>query len=72
MKPPAPSIFRLMIFRTGRTGIRYANARYYDYYYYRDKGWFESDYYYETSLGPVKKLSGNFFDFLGRQIGKRI
>lgn len=39
-------------------------------YYYRDKGWFESDYYYKTALGPIKKLSGHFFDFLGRRVIK--
>jgi multimeric flavodoxin WrbA len=70
--PPAPSLFRLMIFRTGRTGFQHAKVKYFDYYYYRDKGWFESDYYYETGLGPVKKLLGRFFDLLGRLIAKNI
>lgn len=74
MRPtlPVPSTFRLMIFRTGRMGLRHANVKYYDYDYYKDKGWFESDYYYETSLGPIKKLLGCFFDLLGKQVGKHI
>jgi NAD(P)H-dependent FMN reductase len=66
-KPPVPSLFRLMLFRFGRMGVQHSNVRNYDYYYYKDKGWFESDYYYETSLGPIKKLFGYLFDFLGRQ-----
>lgn len=70
--PKAPSLFRLMMFRTGRRGIQNARVRYFDYYYYRDKGWFESDYYYETHLGPIKKLLGYIFDFLGYQVAKHI
>ena len=62
--PPVPSLFRLMLFRMGRRAVQHANVRNYDYYYYKDKGWFEADYYYETSLGPIKKLFGYFFDFI--------
>lgn len=71
-KPPVPSIFRLMLFRTGRSGFQHAKVKYYDYYYFKEKGWLESDYYYETSLGPIKKLMGYFFDILGRQVAKRM
>ena len=70
--PSKPSFFRLMLFRTGRSGLKSASVRYYDYFYFKDKGWFESDYYYKTKLGPVKKLAGRFFDFLGCVIGKKI
>jgi NAD(P)H-dependent FMN reductase len=70
--PPVPSFFRLMLFRTGRSGQRYAAVRYYDYYYFRDKGWFESDYYYETKLGPIKRAAGALFDLMGRLIAKQI
>jgi len=97
---PVPSLFRLMIFRMGRSGIQYADmkcqsddmkcrpvgmrcqsddvkyrdagAKYYDYCYFKEKGWFESNYYYEVSLGPIKKLFGRFFDFLGRQAARHI
>lgn len=72
LKPAVPTFFRLMLFRMSRTGIQSASERYYDYFYYKDKGWFESDFYYETNLGPIKKLAGHFFDFIGRQIGKRM
>jgi hypothetical protein len=33
-----------------------------DYAYYRDKGWFESDYFYPTRLGVLKKAAGRWFD----------
>lgn len=68
--PKVPSFFRLMIFRMTRTSIQYIDTSYFDHYYFNDKGWFESDYYHETALGPIKKLAGCFFDFLARQIAK--
>lgn len=68
---PAPSLFRLMMFRITRTGIRnLEDKQLRDYTYFQEKGWFESDYYYDTSLGPIKKTAGRFFDFLGHQIAK--
>jgi multimeric flavodoxin WrbA len=70
--PSVPSFFRLMIFRMTRTSLQSIDVRYRDYYYYQDKGWFESDYYSETSLGLIKKCAGHFFDFLGRQLAKYI
>lgn len=66
---PPPSLFRLMLFRMSRTNIRLIlDPTYRDYNHYREQGWFESDYYYDTSLGPVRKLAGYLFDFLGRQM----
>jgi hypothetical protein len=66
MKPafPAPSYLQLMAFRMGRTSIRQmlgGGSR--DYTHYRDKGWFESDYYYPTRLGPFKKAVGTALDW---------
>ena len=65
MKPayPVPSLVRLMVFRMGRTSMRLEldeTSR--DYTYYREKGWFESDYYYPTRLGPLKKVAGRLFE----------
>lgn len=72
-KQPAPSLFRLMLFRMTRTSLKYFEEMgLKDYYYYKEKGWFKSDYYYNTSLGMVKKAAGNIFDFLGRQFAKNI
>lgn len=62
---PAPKLLKLWGFRMGRTHIKLmlddSNR---DYTYYRDKGWFESEYYYPTRLGPVKKAAGRFFDVM--------
>jgi multimeric flavodoxin WrbA len=65
MKPayPVPTLLRLWGFRMGRTSIRLTlDDRNRDYTYYRDKGWFQSDYYYPTPLGVLKRAAGSFFD----------
>jgi len=73
MKPayPAPTLFKLMAFRMGRTSMRLeldeSNC---DYRYYQDRGWFASDYYYPVRLGVVKKLVGSLFDALQTRMTK--
>ena len=60
---PAPSLFMLVAFRMGRTSMRQMlddSSR--DYQYYAEKGWFESDYYYPTHLGPLKRIVGSLVD----------
>lgn len=69
-KKSVPSLFRLMTFRMTRSGLQACSDKYYDYYYYRDKGWFNTGYYYETTLSPVKKLFGYLFDMLGYRMFK--
>ena len=69
---PAPSLFQLMVFRMGRTSIRKllgdSNR---DFTYYRDHGWFDSDYYYPTRLGPLMRAAGAGFDWMaGRMFRK--
>lgn len=64
--PPSPSLSRLMIFRMHRTTIMSIDQELKDYQYFKEMGWFESDYYYDTELGPIKKMVGKFFDLLGR------
>jgi multimeric flavodoxin WrbA len=60
---PVPSLFRLMLFRIGRTMVnRKADPASLDYRYFADKGWFESDYYYPTRLGALKRIAGHFMD----------
>jgi len=62
---PTPTIFKLLIFRMSRTSIRLLlDENWIDYRYYFQKGWFDSDYFYQTRLGPLKKLLGKSFDFL--------
>jgi len=70
---PWPGWFYFMAFRSGRTKMQLElDERSFDYRYYRDKGWFESDYYYPVHLGPVKKLAGKFIDsFQTRRTKKR-
>ena len=67
---PAPSLFRLMIFRIARNRLQHMGEAYFDYLYYQEKGWFTSDYYYETALGPFKKCAGRLFDLMGRWIAR--
>jgi len=69
---PRPSFFRLMMFRISRTTMKaMLNDEYCDYRHYKEKGWFESDYYYSISLGPVKKLEGRIFDFMGSLMSRQ-
>ena len=63
---PSPSLLKLMIFRITRKNIQAIGEKYKDYRYFKEKGWFKSEYYYDTSLGFLKKMAGAFFDFLGR------
>lgn len=66
---PTPSLLRLMMFRMSRSAIKkMLDERYKDYRYYKENGWFESDYYHQVSLGPAKKLVGFLSDFMGRQM----
>jgi multimeric flavodoxin WrbA len=71
---PVPSLFELMVFRMSRTGFYVSlDESWKDYRYYRQKGWFETDYYYPVKLNPIKKLAGFLFDQLSSLIfkGKR-
>jgi multimeric flavodoxin WrbA len=76
LKPayPAPSLFMLMGFRMSRTSMRLElDERSYDYRYYKDKGWFESDYFYPVRLGPLKQAAGNLLDSIQtRRTKKRL
>lgn len=74
MRPvlPPPSFFRLMMFRMSRISMKaMLNDEYCDYRHYKEKGWFESDYYYDVSLSPIKKLAGRIFDFMGRLMSRQ-
>ncbi|MBN1421515.1 MAG: flavodoxin family protein [Planctomycetes bacterium] len=60
---PVPTLFKLMGFRMGRTSMRLElDETNRDYTYYQEKGWFESDYFYPTRLGVLKKAAGRLFD----------
>jgi hypothetical protein len=62
---PVPTLLNLMAFRVARTSMKLLlDDSYRDYTYFTDKGWFESDYFYPTHLGPLKKAAGSLFDSL--------
>jgi hypothetical protein len=46
------------------------NVKYKDYRYYKEKGWFESDYFYSIKLSQIKKLTGKIFDKLGTKMAR--
>ncbi len=69
---PAPSLLKLMIFRMSRTGMNLLlNDTFRDYNYFKEKGWFESDYYYDTSLNLFKKMTGRLFDSMAAKSAKK-
>jgi multimeric flavodoxin WrbA len=66
---PAPSMLWLMAFRMGRTSMfQLLDDSSRDFRYYAEKGWFESDYYYPTRLGILKKAAGKLFDKMAPMI----
>ena len=71
---PVPSLLKLVAFRMGRTGMRLElDDSSFDYRYYRDKGWFDSDYFYPTRLGPLKRAAGGLAESIqARRTRKRI
>ncbi len=75
MKPPypVPPLLKLWGFRMGRTSIRLMlDDTKCDYRYYKERGWFDADYYYPTHLGPVKRMAGHFFDSMAtKRVTKR-
>ena len=69
---PVPSLPKLMLFRMYRTSIKLIlNDTYRDYRYFREKGWFESEYFYQTSLSNGKKMLGRIFDLFAVKLSKK-
>lgn len=69
---PTPSLLKLMLFRMARSSIKTSlDEEYKDYNYYKEQGWFETNYYYPVQLNPLKKIMGQLFDKLGVYIAKR-
>ncbi len=69
---PVPTLLKLMVFRMARTSIGIMlDDNSLDYRYYKENGWFESDYYYPTNLGALKKAAGSFFDSIERSRARR-
>jgi len=73
LKPAHPvlTLFKLMMFRMARSSIRVnLNDSSRDYSYFREKGWFDSDYYYPVRLGMMKRLAGKLFDSIATRAYK--
>ena len=69
---PWPGWFYFTAFRSGRTKMQLElDETSFDYRYYRDKGWFESDYFYPARLGPLKKSAGRLIDSFQKRQTKR-
>jgi len=67
----SPNLFRLMIFRISRSNIKnMLDEEYMDFRFYKEAGWFNSDYYYPVELNFLKKASGKFFDLIGFLMAK--
>jgi multimeric flavodoxin WrbA len=71
---PNPTLFKLMMFRMARTSVKLLlDESWRDYTYYKNNGWFGSNYYYPAKLNPIKQLACNFFDFMFTRIyGKKV
>jgi hypothetical protein len=68
---PEPTMRELFVFRMARTSIKMEQADDRpDPAYYRDHGWFDSDYYYPTKLGPLKRAAGIAFDGIAARSSK--
>ena len=66
---PRPSLIKLMLYRMSRTSIKkMLDENYRDYSYFKEKGWFESDYYYPVNLSLFKRTMGRLFDFAARNM----
>jgi multimeric flavodoxin WrbA len=61
---PSPSLKRMFFFRLTRSAHKYSKDRKRDYEYFRQKGWFEADYFYDASIGLHKRLIGGLIDRL--------
>jgi hypothetical protein len=60
-----------MLFRLSRTSMRLElDERARDYRYYAEQGWFASDYYYPTRLGPLSKGAGRLCDWAAARMAK--
>jgi multimeric flavodoxin WrbA len=69
---PWPGWLYYTAFHSGRTKMQLElDASSFDYCYYRDKGWFESDYFYPARLGPLKKAAGRLIDSFQKEQTKR-
>lgn len=72
-EPHVPGLLEVVLFRMGRNAVRIElDDTEADYRYYAKRGWFHSDYFYPTRLGPVKRSVGSLADmYFKRSIASR-
>lgn len=61
-KYPSPSIKRMLFFRLTRSAHKYSNDHKRDYHYFKENGFFTSNYYYQTKIGLHKRILGSLID----------
>ena len=69
---PVPALFKVCAFRAARTSMRVMldeTSR--DFTYYREKGWFEADYFYPVRLNMFKKAAGSLVDYITSRSAKK-
>jgi multimeric flavodoxin WrbA len=71
--PHVPGMLEVVLFRMGRNAVRIElTERDADYTYYAQRGWFDSEYFYPTSLGFVKRSVGRLADaYFARSIASK-
>lgn len=70
---PVPSLFKILIFRMSRSNMKMMlKDDFKDFRYFKEKGWFESDYYYPVQLNPIKKMVGKIFDMMASRLLQRM
>ena len=68
-KPRQPSFFRLALFRMTRSSLHYSpETLAADRKYFTDKGWFDSHYYTDVKLDPIRSLFGALVDHIMKQM----
>jgi multimeric flavodoxin WrbA len=68
---PVPTMSKLWGFRYARTKMGLLlDDRNRNYRYYKDVGWFESEYYYPIRLSALKKAAGDLFDSVATGIAR--
>lgn len=70
-KLPEPSLKRLIIFRFTRSAHKHSTDPARDYEYFKNNGWFDSQFFYETKLSWYKRMLGWLVDrFMAKQAQK--
>jgi NAD(P)H-dependent FMN reductase len=71
-RDPVPSLKEVLMFRMVRSVHSRAAGMARDHQYYRDQGWFDSDYFYQVKLGVLKRFVGSLADYQGKKMADKI